>query len=81
MGHGNAAAGARCVGKLTVAVMSEEQISQMYLIPPSVVLTAVFFLMSPIAKRAWVLSRARRQCYCGDARGTDSERGVVIGVA
>lgn len=32
----------------TVAVMSAEQISQMYLMPPSVVLTAVFFLMRPM---------------------------------
>jgi hypothetical protein len=39
----------------TVAVMSAEQMSQMYLMPPSVVLTAVFFLMRPMVAhvRAW----------------------------
>jgi hypothetical protein len=41
----------------TVAVMSAEQMSQMYLMPPSVVLTAVFFLMRPMVAHVWAWAR------------------------
>lgn len=49
---------------LTVAVMSAEQISQMYLMPPSVVLTAVFFLMRPISARPLMVALRLQGSRC-----------------
>lgn len=59
--------------RLTVAVTSEAHMSQMYLMPPSVVLTAVFFLMSPMMvynhcchQRGGVCAYAETMFACDD---------------
>lgn len=69
-----------------MAVMSTEQISQMYLMPPSVVLTAVFFLMRPMledqdcainrGRRAPLSQSGHQSSGCADA-GPNQSRGML----